>query len=414
MVRAVNRLSALTVSRAKRVGMYPDGGGLYLQVRSAAARSWVFRYKRGGRPRMMGLGPENDMSLADARVAASDCRKLLRDGADPIEARRARRAAALLEAAKAMTFADCAKAYISTHRAGWRNPKHIAQWESTLETYVRPVFGGVPVQHVDVGLVTKVLEPIWITKAETAARLRGRIEAILDWATARGHRQGENPARWKGHLENLLPRQSRSRRIKHHPALAYADMPAFMARLRQQEGVAARALEFTILTAARTSEAVGARWSEVDEHEAVWIVPADRMKGRKEHRVPLSRPTVEILAKQREQGNDGFIFPGRRNRLPLSDMAMLVLLARMGRGDITVHGFRSAFRDWAAECTGYPREVAEMALAHAIGDKVEAAYRRGDLFEKRRRLMADWARFCAGSGSGKATGKVVTMRQAGE
>jgi integrase len=302
-----------------------------------------------------------------------------------------------LEAAKALTFKAAASAYVASHRAAWHNAKHAAQWESTLSTYAYPVIGALSVQAVDTALVLKVLEPIWTTKPETASRVRGRIEAVLDWARARGFRQGENPARWRGHLDNLLPARTKVRAVKHHAALPYDDVPAFMATLRQQEGTAARALEFTILTAGRTGETLGATFPEINTAERAWIVPAGRMKARKEHRVPLSDRAVELveLARAVPGLSDRHIFPGERRDKSLSNMAMLQLLRRMGRDDVTVHGFRSSFRDWAAERTNFPNEVVEMALAHTVSRKVEAAYRRGDLFEKRRRLMAEWAAFCA-------------------
>ena len=301
-----------------------------------------------------------------------------------------------LNAAKAMTFRDCAARYIASHRAGWRNPKHAAQWEATLATYAGPVMGGLSVQAIDTALVLKVLEPIWTTKPETAGRVRGRIESVLDWAKVRGYRAGENPARWRGHLDKLLPARSKVRRVEHHAALPYAELPGFLMSLRDQEGIAARALEFAIVTAARTGEVIGARWSEIDLLEKIWTVPPGRMKAGKEHRVPLSARALAILEEMQphRHAEDSFVFPGAKLGRPLSNMAFLMLLRRMGRDDLTAHGFRSSFRDWAAERTNFPSEVAEMALAHMVGSKVEAAYRRGDLFEKRSRLMAAWATFC--------------------
>jgi integrase len=300
-----------------------------------------------------------------------------------------------IAAAKAVTFDECATAYIASHRAGWRNAKHAAQWTSTLETYASPVFGKVPVQAVDVALVMRVLEPLWSVKPETASRVRGRIESILDWAKVRGHRDGENPARWRGHLDHLLPARSKVRKIKHHAALPYGDVPVFMVALRGREAVAARALEFAILTAARTGEVLGTKWSEIDLTAAVWTVPALRMKAGAEHRVPLSAPALAVLRAMEKLRDGDFVFPGDRHAT-LSNMSMLMLLRRMGHADLTAHGFRSTFRDWAAECTSFANEVAEMALAHAIDDKTEAAYRRGALFERRRRLMQAWADFCTG------------------
>ena len=409
MARTIGKLTALAMTQAKRRGYYGDGGGLFLQVSASGAKSWVFRFKEGGRLREMGLGPTHTVSLAEARQKALECRKARLDGLDPIEARRGKRIQAKLDAAKAMTFAACAERYIASHKAGWRNPKHAAQWPATLGTYVYPVFGSLPVQAVDVGLVMKAIEPIWVQKPETAGRVRGRIERVLDWATARGYRQGENPARWRGHLENLLPKKSKVRRVEHHAALPYVEIGAFMAELRQQEGVPARALEFAILTAARTGEVIGAKWDEIDLGERLWTVPAERMKkADKEHRVPLSDAALAILGDLRKVQQDNFVFPGGKAGRPISNMATLMLLRRMGRGDLTAHGFRSSFRDWAAERTGFPAEVAEMALAHTVSDKVEAAYRRGDLFQKRRQLSDAWAKFCAAA---PASGQVVPIRK---
>src|SRR6516162_128266 len=288
MARTIGKLTALAMTQAKRRGYYGDGGGLFLQVSASGAKSWVFRFKEGGRLREMGLGPTHTVSLAEARQKALECRKARLDGLDPIEARRGKRIQAKLDAAKAMTFAACAERYIASHKAGWRNAKHAAQWPATLGTYVYPVFGSLPVQAVDVGLVMKALEAIWTEKPETASRVRGRIESVLDYATAHGWRTGENPARWRGHLENLLPKKAKVRRVEHHAALPYPEIAAFMSALRQQEGVSARALEFAILTAARTGEVIGARWEEINLAENLWTIPAHHMKAGKEHRVPLS------------------------------------------------------------------------------------------------------------------------------
>ncbi|MFP3185915.1 MAG: site-specific integrase, partial [Paraburkholderia sp.] len=298
-------------------------------------------------------------------------------------------------AADEISFQHCAEKYIDAHRTGWKNIKHAEQWTNTLTTYAYPVFDSRSVAAIDTTLVMKVLEPIWTTKTETASRLRGRIESVLDWATVRGYRSGENPARLKGHLDTLLPKRSRVQKVTHHPALPYADLSAFMIKLRAQEGTAARALEVLILTATRTNEVIGATWSEFDLDEGVWTIPAERMKMRKEHRVPLPARAIALVKAQQEVKRGDYIFPGRRDKSPLSNMAMLQLLERMKREDITVHGFRSTFRDWAGETTHYPREVCEAALAHGIKDKAEAAYARGDLFVKRAALMQDWANFCA-------------------
>jgi integrase len=395
MARKIERLTALSVSRAKKRGYLADGGGLYLQVSPSGAKSWVFRYRDGGRLREMGLGAVHTVSLADARERARDCRNLRLNDADPIADRQAGRLKAKLDAACAMTFKQCAEAYIAAHQASWKNEKHASQWPSTLATYAYPIFGDLPVQSIDVGLVTKALEPIWNTKTETASRLRGRIESVLDWAAARGYRQGDNPARWRGHLDKLLPARAKVQKVQHHSALPYAEIGAFMSDLRDQEGTAALALEFLILTATRTNEVIGAKWAEIDLGAGLWTIPAERMKAGKEHRVPLSTPALAALAGLPRPDGTVHVFPGGKAGKPLSNMAMLKLLDRMGRADLTVHGFRSTFRDWAAERTNFPREVAEQALAHSLPDKVEAAYRRGDLFEKRRHLMDAWGRICA-------------------
>ena len=390
--------------------MYADGGGLYLQVSNNGA-SWIYRYMINGRAREMGLGPRALIGLAEARAKALDARRKRHEGIDPIEARRDQRSKARLDAAKAITFSECAEAYIKAHRAGWRNDKHAAQWEATLATYAEPVIGPLPVQSIDTGLVMNVIEPLWTTRSETASRLRGRIEAVLDWAAARSYRSGENPARWRGHLDKLLPARSKVRKVEHHAALPYAELPGFLVALREQEGVAARALEFTILTAARTGESIGATWGEINWTEKLWTIPGTRMKGRREHRVPLCHRAFTIL-KEMKPANipnaaELFIFSGGKASRPLSNMAFLMLLRRIGRDDLTVHGFRSSFRDWVAERTNFPSEVAEMALAHVVGNKVEAAYRRGDLFDKRRKLMEAWAAHC----TEPKTSKVVALRQ---
>ena len=394
MARSINRLSPRTVATVTERGYYADGDGLYLQVSAYGTKSWLFRFTLAGKAREMGLGAVNTVSLAEAREEARRCRKLVREGVDPIEVRKAERTKAMVEAATALNFRQCAEAYIKAHEAGWRNPKHRQQWGNTLGTYAYPVVGDLPVAAVDTGLVLKVLEPIWNTKTETASRLRGRIESVLDWATVRKYRVGENPARWKGHLDNLLPARAKVQKTQHHPALPYDEMGAFMAALRAVDGTSAKALEFTILTATRTSEAICAAWDEIDLDKRIWVIPAERMKASKEHRVPLSDAAVAVLENMKAVRQGAFVFAGAKASKPLSNMALLMTLRRMKRDDLTAHGFRSTFRDWAAERTAYPRDVAEMALAHTIGDKVEAAYRRGDLFEKRARLMQDWADFC--------------------
>jgi len=397
MARTINRLSHRKVETLKKPGMYSDGGGLYLQVTQGSddtpRKSWLFRYAVAGRERQMGLGPVADVPLAEARDRASAAREMRRARKDPITEREASRAEASLVAAKMMSFDECATAYIAAHRAGWRNIKHASQWTNTITAYCSPVFGKLPVQLVDVGLVMKAIEPLWATKPETAGRLRGRIERILDWAKIRGYRDGENPARWRGHLDHLLPSRGKVRRVKHHAALPYPEIRAFVAALKGRDAVAARALEFAILTAARTSEVLGATWSEIDLDARLWIIPAERMKAGREHRVPLGGRTIEIIRKMMASKQNDYVFYGDR-RATLSNMSLLMLLRRMGRNDITTHGFRSTFRDWVAEQTDCPSAVAEMALAHSIGNAVEAAYRRGDMLDKRRPLMAQWGNYC--------------------
>jgi integrase len=410
MARGIHRLSAVRVSRLRKRGFYSDGGGLYLQVARGGSKSWVFRFKTRGRAREMGLGSLNTVSLSDARKKARDARELRDQGRDPIEARNAQRAALASERARATTFEQAASAYVAAHRDGWRNDKHKAQWESTIATYAEPLIGALSVDAIDTALVMKVLEPIWTATPETASRLRGRIEAILDWAKVRGLRVGENPARWRGHLAKLLPAPSKVRRVKHHAALPYLEIGAFMTDVRSREGIAARALDFTILTAMRTEAVIGAKPIEISKPQRVWTIPGHRMKGGLEFRVPLSDAAMAVIEQLRGESEGEFLFPGQRPGRPLSNMAMLTFLQRrLGRSDLTVHGFRSTFRDWAAERTNFPNEVAEAALAHTISDKVEAAYRRGDLFDKRRSLMDAWATHCERPA---AIGAVVDFRSA--
>ena len=407
-----NALTPLAVKNAKP-GRHADGAGLHLLVKPSGARSWVYRFMLNSKSRDIGLGAagRGALSLADARDEAAALRLKVKAGIDPLEERdrEAAQALASAQAAKVAgkTFREVATAYIAANEESWRNPKHRQQWGNTLATYVYPFIGDVPVAEVDTPHVLSILEPIWKGKPETASRVRGRIETVLDSAKARGYRQGENPARWRGHLAQILPARTRLSR-GHHKALAYEDVPAFVGALRARAAVAALALEFAILTAARSGEVIGARWSEVDLAKAIWTIPAERMKAAKEHRVPLSPRAVVILESLRPLGSD-WLFPGAAGG-KLSGMAMAMLMRRM-KVDATVHGFRSGFRDWAAECTGYAHEVAEMALAHSIENKVERAYRRGDLFDKRRRLMDDWATYCA---SDRAAGATVTpIRKAG-
>jgi len=392
MTRLIEKLNSLAITKTTKPGYYGDGAGLWLQVSPSITKSWIFRFTLRGNQREMGLGALHTVSLADARLKARECRQQLLDGIDPLETRKSLRLAASAERAKVLSFDQCAAAYMDAHRNSWKNAKHAAQWESTIKTYATPVIGQLPVSNIDTALVIKVLSPIWQTKTETASRLRGRIESVLDWAATSGYRTGVNPARWRGHLENLLAKPSKVSKVVHHPALAWQDIAEFMTELREREGIAARALEFTILTASRSGEVRGAKWTEI--HNNMWIVPAERMKMGKEHRVPLSKEALAILAKAPSIGD--FIFPGAVHHRPLSDMSLTAVLRRMNRNGVTVHGFRSTFRDWCAEsvANSFPREVCEQALAHSLSDKVEAAYRRGDLIEKRAVLMQAWATYC--------------------
>jgi integrase len=410
--RAGNRLMATQVKALLdkgQVGRHPDGNRLYLVVTGKGRGWWMLRYmaatlSKAGKPlsREMGLGPADPNSvdgytLAEARERADEARRLLRDGIDPLTHRKAEEAAQKRAAEIRRTFREAAEACIAAKAPEWGNEKHAAQWRATLTTYAYPKLGDTAVSAIAMEDVKGVLEPIWTKKAETATRVRGRIEAVLDYATVHGWREGPNPARWKGNLALALARKSKVAKVEHHAALPWKDVAAFLAALRAQQGTAALALAFTILTATRTGEVLGARWSEIDLAERVWTIPAGRMKAGKEHRVPLSTAAVEILHGQaavRPEGDeDGCVFPGQLAEKPLSNMAMLKVLERMKRADLTVHGFRSTFRDWAGEATHHPREVIEHALAHRLKDKAEAAYQRGDLFEKRRVLMADWAAF---------------------
>ena len=398
------------------VGFHCDGGGLYLAVKTLKAgegvsRSWIFRYRRAGRLRDLGLGPITTVGLAAARERARGARQKLLDGIDPIEERRAARVAAAVSAARRMTFEECADSFIDANSSGWKSAKHADQWRATLKTYAYPVIGSLPVDAVETVLVMKILEPIWSTKTETASRVRGRIEKVLDRAKALKLRSGDNPARWTGHLDHLLPAKSQVAPVKHHEALPYTDLPQFMGKLRQRDSLSARALEYTILTAARTGDTIGAVRSEIDRKEGTWTVPAARLKGKKgarlrDHVVPLSDRALQILDGLPEQSL--YLFASEEGE-PLSNMAMLELLRGMGFGEgLTVHGFRSTFKDWASEVTAYPNEMSELALAHAVADKVEAAYRRGDMREKRRRMMQGWATFANRPAS--SASKIVPIR----
>lgn len=390
MPRAIHRLSARTVQTIGVPGRHADGGGLYLSVSEGGRRRWVFLYRWHGKPRELGLGAATTVSLKEARALADEARRMVKSGKDPIAERR-------VTAPSVPTFGAMADEVIAALSPQFRNDKHVAQWRMTLSHYAAPM-RAKPVDEITTEDVLGVLKSLWVKRPETASRLRGRIERVLDAARAKGHRNGENPARWRGHLDSLLPKRQKLTR-GHHAAMAYADLPAFVELLRQGDSVSALALEFTILTAARSGETRGATWGEIDLAGRLWTVPASRMKAAREHRVPLCACAVEILETVRRLHPPtpapwDFVFPGARRGKPLSVMAMDMLLRRLSQ-PVTVHGFRSSFRDWCGEETDFSREVAEAALAHTIGDAVERAYRRGDALEKRRLLMDVWGRFCA-------------------
>lgn len=387
-MRKINRLNARSVATIKKFGRHADGGNLYLSISPGGGRRWTFLYRWRGKPTEIGFGSARDVTLARARELASDARAKLADGINPKDARRS---------TAGSTFGECSDRLIEAMKPSWRNEKHASQWQMTLGNYAFTI-RRLPVADVSVEDVLEVLKPIWLAKPETASRLRGRIERVLDAAKAQGLRVGENPARWRGHLDQLLPKRQRLTR-GHHAAMAYPDVPAFIGNLRAREAVAARALEFAILTAARSGEVLNARWAEIDFERGVWTVPANRMKAGREHRVPLSERALEIVRALQELAQEigwgEHIFPGPSLKKPLSGMALAMVLRRMKIEGATVHGFRSTFRDWSAECTSFSNETCEAALAHVVDNKAEAAYRRGDQFEKRRKLMDAWAFFCA-------------------
>jgi len=389
MPRRAKGLTAALVEKGTTPGRYGDGAGLYLLVRSQHAKFWLFRYTRSGRMREMGLGPASGrtaVKLAAARARARGLHAAVREGRDPLAERDADAAKAKADAAKAqagtITFSQVADMFLAAHERSWRNSKHRQQWHNTLRGYALPVIGDLPVDSVDTGAVEKIIEPLWREKTETASRLRGRIESILDYAKARGWREGENPARWRGHIDNLLPQRSKVQRVAHHAAIPWREIGAFMQRLREHSSMSARCLEFLILTACRSGEIRGARWDEIDLDHAVWTIPAERIKGGREHRVPLSAPALAVLRKMAQLGTEGFVFPGLKAASALSDVALAKAVDVAGGNGATVHGFRSTFRDWCAEATNCPRELAEAALAHVLKDKTEAAYQRGDQLEK--------------------------------
>ena len=401
MTRTLNRLSTMKVQKAKRPGMYCDGGGLYLRVAEGGSKQWVYRFVTNGRPRDMGLGGFHVLTLAEARERAREASKLRLDGIDPIAHKHAQRTAGIAAAASAMTFRDCFEKCLASHEDGWKNAEHRRQWRTSIEQDVLPVIGDLAVDDIGTPHIIKVLEPIWKAKPETASRIRGRIERVLAWATVRGFRSGDNPARWRGHLQEMFPAVGKIAKVNHHEAMPYVEVPGFMAKLRERDHLAARALEFTILTAARTGETLGARWDEIDLAADTWTVPAARMKAGKAHKVPLSKRAVELLRNLPRR--DELIFE-------IGRVAMLLQLREVhGDKGPTVHGFRSSFRDWCSERTSYPPVVAEQALAHAVGNKVERAYNRTDLFEKRRKLMDSWSDFCA-KPAAAGGGKVLQLR----
>jgi integrase len=403
-MRTLNRLSAVKVEKAKEPGMYCDGGGLYLRVADGGSKQWIFRYVTAGRMHDLGLGAVHTFTLAEAREEARKARQLRYQGIDPITYKHEQRAASVAAAASTMTFRQCAEGFIRDNEASWSNAKHRLEWERSLAKYALPILGSLPVNSRDTPLVLQVVKPLWERVPETASRVRGRIENVLGWATVHHYRSGDNPAVWQGLLEHALPQVTKG---DHHEAMPFADVPAFMAELRQETAIHARCLEFTILTAARLGEAQKATWDEIDFDNEAWVIPAARMKGGKEHRVPLSAATLSILQAMQEIRQGDYVFSGHTGK-PIGKNMPLKLLNKLTGNGATVHGFRSSFRDWAAERTSFPREVAEMALAHAIPSAVEAAYRRGDLFEKRRRLMDAWADYC-----GKSQGaKVMALRGA--
>lgn len=419
------KISAIQVKAAKHPGggrkgpfLISDGSGLYLQITESGTKSWLLRFMLHGKSRNMGLGScdlgSGGVSLAEARQMVVQAKALLRQGLDPIEARNAniktQQAAKLEEQAKSITFEYAAQEYINAQKAAWSNSKHRAQWLSTLKTYAFPVIGHKAASEIDADAVEAILKPIWLEIPETASRLRGRIEAVLDFAKAKGWRSGDNPARWKESLKHRLPPTSKVRRIKHYPALPWSRMPEFMIELKSHEGISVRALEFVILNACRSGEARGAKWNEIDLAARIWTIPAERMKSRREHRIPLSGPAMSVLKELLpfKRGPNSYLFPSNKSGKMLTDMALSMLVRGMNEVKtsasppwvdlkgvpVVVHGFRSTFRDWAEEATSTPHAVSEAALAHVVGDKVEAAYRRSDLFEKRRELMDGWAQHC--------------------
>lgn len=391
MARQVNKLTDRTVKSKTERGLYSDGNGLNLQITKAGVKSWLFRFMLDGKAREMGLGPIHEVTLSQARLDALDCKKMVREGIDPIEDRKQRLMNRKVANKPMPDFKDCAEKYMRAHSPSWRNAKHQQQWANSLTNHVYPKLGSMPVNTIERSHIMQVLDPIWRDKTETAKRIRGRIETVLSWATVQGFREGENPARWRGHLDNLLPKPSALKKEKHFAALPYQEIKSFMDELRQREANSANALRLIILTATRSSEARSATWSEFDLDKATWTIPAERMKAQKEHIIPLCKEAVELINALPHMASNDYLFAGVRSGKPLSDMVFAALMKRMGRTGITTHGFRSTFRDWAAEQTAFPREVIEAALSHKLKDKVEAAYFRSNLLDKRRELMDKWA-----------------------
>jgi integrase len=430
MARGFGKLTAKKVEHLSKRGLHSDGGGLYLQIAKGGSKSWLFRYKVYGRTHWHGLGSLRDVSLEEARDKATDARKVRRNGGDPIQAKREAEAAARVEAAKAITFGAAAKRFIKANRAGWKNSKHADQWQMTLlgidpkgkpakNDYCKSI-RDLPISAIDTTLVLRIIEPLWATKTETASRIRSRIEQVIDASKAKGEFKGENPARWKGHLDHLLPATSKVRKVRNQPALPYPQLPAFMRELRQREGTAPAALEFQILTAVRPGNALAARWDQIDRQAAVWTIPAELMKADAEHKVPLSEAALAVLDRMEtiKDGSD-YIFPNSKGK-PLSDASAAAVINRMNEQErlwidpkldreVVPHGFRSSFRDWAAE-RGYDDPVAEAALAHKVSDEVVAAYKRTTFFEKRKQMMTDWAEYCARPATGD--NNVVPLRAA--
>lgn len=397
MARQLNKLTAMEVNKASKPGFKGDGGGLWLQIGPTGAKSWVFRYTRHGKSHMMGLGALHTVLLAEAREKALECRKLLDAGYDPLEEKKKQKLALRLDAAKAISFSECAIRYIEAQKDSWKSPKSEQQWTNTLKAYAFPVIGDLAVADVNTGLVMQCLEPIWHTKTETATRVRGRIEKVLDWAKVREYRTGENPARWSGHLSNLLPSPSKIKTVNNHPALPYADIAEFFVKLEKHDSISGLALAFVILTNVRVTEALKSTWDEIILEKKLWIIPAERMKASEEHHVPLSTQALTILEKMQECRQSDYVFPGQRVGGHVSDSALRKLLnLTMGYSNdyATIHGFRSTFRDWAEEQTHHESNVIEKSMAHKIPNAAEAAYRRGQILEKRRILMQDWADYC--------------------